>query len=435
MLRRLVPFLILVASCSHGFADDLQVVRRMWEQKDYQTVLPRLIDYWNGGGKTFEVEYMIGTSECRIPGFAAYGLNMLDDALQSFKLGEEDRRRVKVQREWCQKGVKEAPGHLAPSAAPVLGQLAGPATLQGKGGYVIYSKASLPGSKLQLAPIPALELQKRLIALDDQQQALASVRNWTGSISVAPFGPFVVASQYSGPSYARATGECLQRYQAPLEKEFQMGLPKFFVTVYAVEMPQAVPRAAQRLHHVALPPGTVAYSVYDDLSIVGAGGPESCGSLAHELVHLMIRRNFGNCPPWLEEGLASEVAVVRAPRADAFTFTFSKSWRDDMLESNWRLRPTVDKLIDLDWTAYTAGSNLELHRVAAVHAMAAAFVRYLDSKGQLTPVYFAVRDQRFNKDLQGFRTYREILEEKLGKPVAAIDKDFVDWFKGQRMPD
>ena len=117
MLRRLAPFLILVVSCSHGFADELQDLRRLWGQKDYQTVLPRLVDYWNAGGRTFEVEYMIGTSECRIPEFAAYGLTMLRDAMQSFNLNSEDRRsipaRVKAPVDSHSAfGVTKPPGHV-----------------------------------------------------------------------------------------------------------------------------------------------------------------------------------------------------------------------------------------------------------------------------------------------------------------------------------
>jgi hypothetical protein len=161
------------------------------------------------------------------------------------------------------------------------------------------------------------------------------------------------------------------------------------------------------------------------MSIVGIGGPGQCGSLGHELVHLMIRGNFGNSPAWLEEGLASEVAVVM-PKPEAFEF--ARSWRDQMLHDHWKLRPTIAQLLEMNWTNYTASSELDLQKVAAIHAMAAVFVRYLAHRKQLLPVYFAVRDHRFNRELTQRRTDAEILEKQLGKKLDAVDADFVKWF-------
>src|SRR5262249_43178862 len=138
----------------------------------------------------------------------------------------------------------------------------------------------------------------------------------------------VVSLQNTYDPYARKTASCIERFEALLRNQFQMNLPSYYVTIYAVEDPSLVRVFARELHGVNLSPGSVAYSVYDDLSMVGAAGPEHCGSIAHELVHLMIRQSFGNSSPWLEEGLASEVAVA-SPKFAALSF--QRSWRDDML--------------------------------------------------------------------------------------------------------
>ena len=63
--------------------------------------------------------------------------------------------------------------------------------------------------------------------------------------------------------------------------------------------------------------------------------------------------------------------------------------------------------------------------------MAAVFIRYLDEKGKLSDVYFAVRDQHVASDLSGFKSYRATLEEKLQMPIASVDSDFVQWFNSQ----
>ena len=99
---------------------------------------------------------------------------------------------------------------------------------------------------------------------------------------------------------------------------------------------------AARLHGVMLPPGTIAYSVYDDLSLVGIGSPDQCGSLAHEVVHLMMKYSVGNSPAWLEEGLASEVAVASAASG---TLKYGVSWRDDMLRGRFNYKPTLAELL------------------------------------------------------------------------------------------
>ncbi len=67
-----------------------------------------------------------------------------------------------------------------------------------------------------------------------------------------------------------------------------------------------------------------------------------------------------------------------------------------------------------------------------MQATAAVFIRYLDSKGKLSDVYFAVRDQHFSPDLSRYKSYREIVEEKLGMNIGQVDADFAAWFQAQR---
>ena len=206
-----------------------------------------------------------------------------------------------------------------------------------------------------------------------------------------------------------------------------MSLPTGVITVYVMPTVEEVARAAVELHGAQLPMGTVAYSVYDDQSIVGTGSQQLCGSLAHELVHLMIRGTFGNSPAWLEEGIASEVAVG-TPLAKQVRF--APSWRDDMLKAQWNLRPTVKELISSGWPAFAARKQVDMQKVAATHAMAAAFVRYLDAKQMLGDTYRACRDRHLAPDLTVARSYADILQDVTGMTPGALDKDFVKWFTG-----
>jgi hypothetical protein len=175
----------------------------------------------------------------------------------------------------------------------------------------------------------------------------------------------------------------------------------------------------------------VAYSVAEDMSLSAVGDAGACGSMAHELVHLLIKQNFPLSPAWLEEGLASEVAVAQ-PTANGFKFGYS--WRDDTLNSRMDIRPSVAELLNLAWDDLNANNIGQIQSAAARQAMAAVFIRYLDARGKLQEVYFAVRDHHMNPGLTGFSSYQQILEEKLGMNVAAIDRDFDRWFSTQHAP-
>jgi hypothetical protein len=429
--------LLLFTVCGSLFGQPLDSLKEQWKAGRYRDVLPGLIAYWKQpGGRTWSVEYMIGTSECRVPGLAANGAFMLEDVLQTFRLPEEARRTTEGELGFCRQRASSPAQDPSFGAAPAVAQTVPGATVSGKGGYLIYSKESRAGTSISSVPVPIAELEKRLVPLTGDsspgQTALAAaMQRALPGAGGAVADRFVVTSEHGGTYPSQVTGNCLNRYERALRAQFQMGLPPYYVTVYGVFQPSSVSRYSERLHGVPLALGTIAYSVYEDLSMVGVAEMEGCGTLAHELVHLMIRRNFGNSPSWLEEGIASEVAVS-SPQGDRISFVHS--WRDDMLVSRWSMRPTVEQLLSMDWTAYVARTNQDLDRVAAVHAMAACFTRYLWDKQQLLNVYNAIRDDRFDDQLSRRRTDREIVERTMGKAVDQIDADFVSWFRPAQPP-
>jgi hypothetical protein len=165
------------------------------------------------------------------------------------------------------------------------------------------------------------------------------------------------------------------------------------------------------------------------MSLSAEGDLDACGSMAHELVHLLIKQNFPLAPPWLEEGLASEVAVATVA---ADTLTLNVSWRDDELKRFLGIRPRVSELLDKPWSAFTATGPFDRDESYAVQAMAAVFVRYLNQRGWLQDVYLESRDRHVASDLSTYRSYREVIEERAGQNIAAIDRDFAMWFEGSR---
>ncbi len=414
-----------------------QQLEEMWRSGHYSEALPLLVDEWKSpGGRTWRVEYMIGTSECQMPGLANNGVLMLKD-VQAFRLPKEIRTAVQSQVDACQGSVKSSPGLHLPSGTQILFQFSPGATVAGKGGY-LFEEENRPS--VVTTPVSVDELRSRLVPIGHQKQTASDLRDIAEDHALmrvdspspygkAAIGDFIVVTAIPVNSVASNIGTCLTDYQHALQETFGMQAPDDYITVYAFPFVGSVADYAPRLHGINLPLGTVAYSVYEDLSIVGIGGEESCGTLAHELVHLMIKERFGNSPAWLEEGLASEVAVGYPPIDGKLQFR--RSWRDDMLKTHWQKRPTVRELLKTSWDDFSALNPGDLERVATVNAMAASFVRYLDSRGKLLNVYSAFRDQRISADVQHFRSDEDVLAQVMGEPLDKLDAEFVTWFTAQ----
>jgi hypothetical protein len=237
---------------------------------------------------------------------------------------------------------------------------------------------------------------------------------------------FAVGTVGGTSDQAKGIGNCLRNYAGPLKTEFQIQSSNFVITAYAVPDRHQVYDFARQLHGLQLPLGVIAYSVPEDMSLVSVATEMSCGSMAHELVHLLIRQNFPEAPAWLEEGLASEVAIA-SPTPERLRFGWS--WRDTTLHTDWSDRPSVGELLNIPWSKFNASRVSDLRHSEAAQAMAAVFIRYLDTRHKLPQVYFAVRDHHISPDLSSFKSYQAILEETLGTSIDAIDHDFDQWFK------
>jgi hypothetical protein len=294
----------------------------------------------------------------------------------------------------------------------------------GKGGF---AEVRDPMSGNAVSPKSAAELLARRVQFSSPQKALDAALARLPGTSGGVVDEFVITSNHRDNSRALGVGRCLKSYQGPLHAEFEIERSDYIVTAYTAQSTNQVYEYARELHGLDLPYGVVAYSVVEDMSLSGIGDPDACGSLAHELVHLLIKRNFPLSPAWLEEGLASEVAVASV---QPNFFKLSRSWRDDTLQRNWGQRPKVKDLLEMSWPEFNAAGTSDLRRSAAVQAMAAVFIRYLDAQGKLPAVYFAVRDQHLSADLSHSRSYRQIVEDTLGKNIDDVDQNFQTWFRG-----
>src|SRR5262245_65278798 len=98
----LVGLLFVLPWDASAQVPEFDILRASWEAEEYAAVLPKLIDYWGKpGGRTWEVGYLIGTSECRIVGKESLGAAMLQEVLRSFPLIEKVRNTIADQLRAC----------------------------------------------------------------------------------------------------------------------------------------------------------------------------------------------------------------------------------------------------------------------------------------------------------------------------------------------
>lgn len=408
-------------------------VNRNPSAQGFNALIPQLLGQRNRpDGKTWQINYMLGSSYCRIPGQQEKGRAVLRRVLAAYGLPDGARSSAEQAISNC--GRMPMTGAQTPSFDFVTASGQTGSILRGKGGYEVDTRENSASNKVQPSSISAGDLRKRRFNLGDEPAALnAAMARVDDGFRGAVRDGFVVVSHGEMP--AELTGDCLARYRPALMAQFEMQPPDELITVYVVHEDELSSYAA-RLHGVVLPFGTVAYSIYEDLSIVGIAAYEACGSLAHELVHLSIRRSFGDCPPWLEEGIASEVAVS-SPSPSGFHFP--ASWRDDVLHRHWQARPSISQLLDYTWADLgisSAGLNSlssvntsrtsDVTRVATIHAFAASFVRFLQDRKVLGLVYIAIRDGMSSSNF--VLSDQQILERTFKKSIGQIDSDFVQWF-------
>jgi hypothetical protein len=445
--RLLVAIAVVLAGCAASQAQDLQEINRLWQQtldakqrgeKDraqatFRDFNQKVRSYMRANGRNWQVQYLVGSLNCQFPETKASGAKLLEDILQNNRaLNNAGERELRRQLAACTSPavapISDARPDLPHDIADASAHFQAPGVHGDmKGGYSF--KVDNESTSV-VSPIPASELLSRRFKLDQPQEALK------GALGRLPPGAtggvvegFAVVTTDADKSRALAIGNCLKDYVSPLLRQFDIKPSNYMVTIYTADETDQVYDYARKLHGLELPRDVVAYSVAEDMSLAAVAGPGACGSMAHELVHLLIKQNFPLAPAWLEEGLASEVAVA-TPSENQFSFSYS--WRDDTLKHNSGLRPKVAELLLLSWSSLNAHSQFEMREAAAKQAMVAVFIRYLDFKGKLSDVYFAVRDHHLSSDLSEYKSYAEILEEKLGMDADEIDRDFGQWFSQQK---
>ncbi|HUD12018.1 MAG TPA: hypothetical protein VMQ56_00055 [Terracidiphilus sp.] len=378
----------------------------------------------------WRTEYLAGSLDCQFAETRDLGAQVLNDILQNNRaLNAQGNAELSRVLKACQAPVQSRDASVgAPPIPANLLDASAHFTQPGVRGNTKSGDSYTPPKEFQSAvtTVSSAELEARRVAISSPQVALDDALKSIGQPSAGTTRDGFAVVELGGTSRdAAGVADCLARYAAPMKAEFQIEPSRYMLTVYVVPSRVEVYEMARRLHGLVLPPGVLAYSVPEDMSLTSQGGLLDCGSMAHEMVHLLIKDRFPGAPAWLEEGLASEVAIAE-PTPERFVFGWS--WRDRVLFPDPNGRPTINELLNMSWTDFSQNPD---YPASYIQATAAVFVRYLDQRGKLQPVYFAVRDHHLTADLAAYRSYREILEDVFHAPISTLQADFNAWFAQQ----
>src|SRR5262249_37473486 len=261
-------------------------------------------------GKTPEVDYMIASSLCRLPGYESKGRQYFEGLLYNHRLDESSRPQVLGEMQ-----------NLASPQMPivinfVVVRSGGGARVGGKMFYSV-GDPNLPLSTVPvtvLRDIPASEMAERLVPRSAPAQGIRTIQRLLGPDSVVEEqGHFLLAKkmepgasettvgslaeQLRSPTALARFGQTLEQYLNFFAREFTMRMPTNFITVYCLPDSASVRKIAETIHGLRVSELSIGYSYRDDLSLVGLFD----GTLYHELFHLLVYNNFGDIPPWLDE--------------------------------------------------------------------------------------------------------------------------------------
>lgn len=388
-------------------------------------------------GRTAEVDYMLGTSGCRISGKRDWGARVLNYVLYSYALTTESRARVIAERDKCR-----AQGQLAALTASERTALerlvpAG-ATARTKMFYFAEDRgiAAYPAKRKRV--VAEADLAARRVPVgrtEELRQALAPLL--PTRFEVRAKGRFAFVVERTRPAADIDTiAMHLDRFMVFVGDSFGLTAPENFITVYLVSDLFEVPPLAERVHGLDVSPATLGYTYQDDMSVVAYVRGAQSGTLLHELFHLMVRESFGDIPQWLDEGMAG---LYEVSMWDGTGYRGLPNWRGKVLQQGWHRRPQLAEVIASPWFGFDSTDNEremdpEMRGLPmAVHlAMARYLALYLQEKGKLAEVYraFQRRDPGAADDPGAAAV---ALVESVAGPMARLQPEFEAWF--QRIGD
>lgn len=443
LIRQSVLILLCSISTSILAESDYELGKSFWRQAKYREAYTYLLKYRDTSlyGRNAQVDYMLGTSGCRLSDLRVWGGNVLDWILRRYALTDQSRKIVQQQLAECRSKQTIVPVDNATIfyIENIMGTID-----QASGKTFYWSGANeainfYPAQRIR--EIPQAELQGRLVELGKSIEALKAVKARIPHYFEAHiYDKFIIAAKFGDNAKTLdKTAYALKHYINFLESGYRIELPRYYITIYMLENYETLKRLADTLHGLKISQATLGYSFRDDLSVLVYEPGGSFGTLMHEFFHLAVRSRFGDIPQWLDEGIAS---LYEVSYFDGDKVVGTPNWRGKILKQLERERPTIGQLVTSDWFAFEQPEMARWHDNAYTNAPSAKamavslataryFCLYLQEQGKLRAIYQLLRDQQpsqlENQDISS-RTI-SIIERTLGKDIESVDRDFISWFR------
>ncbi len=400
-----------------GDARERSRLKELWRNKRYSDAIPGLRNYF-AKDRRADVAYWLATSLCKT-GHTREGGDLL------YKI-----RRVARTREVedvLLEQIRNCGGSNDPREMPQQGFIGSSGNLKGmeiRGD----PKSKIPkGTEFIVSDgrISEEDLSRRLFRLENSQLAIDTIKRISHAETILISPHFICSCLFCShaDSDLKLIGQGLENYLGFFSQKYGMKKPEEFITIYAATNDHFYQDLAENVHGVTVRYHIIGYSIPDDMSIVAilpSWDKKLYGTLKHELFHLMIRNNFGDAPPWIEEGIA---ALYESSEFKQGQVIPTSNWREKILRAGFDKRPRLEQLIAMDWLEFNKDD------VGVKHAMARYFIMYLESKGKLSEIYNKLRAMEITNSYEIIQPYSEtVLEEFMSMKIDKIDRDFVAWF-------
>ena len=410
-----------------------------WTRGDYPQASERLSSYRVNVayGKSYDVDYMLGTAWCRMAGLARPGWVLLDWALQQ-EMPPVAAKSFKAELSFCQ-AVLDRPADAASRTPERLARAnlgsGATATARGKAFFVAGGdRGSVGAYPLELVdPRPEAEYESRIYPLTDVDAALKATRARLPRFTVTHQGRFILAGSAQSQANLQVIGRRLTHYLGFLEAQYGIRPPDSLITVQVVPETRDLVELARRVHGIKASPLILGYAFQNDLSVTAVMKTTAAGTLLHELFHLAVRARFGDIPTWLDEGMASLYETSTVVGDDYFG---EPNWRGKVIKdlSGSFGRFSLQRLVT--WSSVDGVRHRDGHEVfqarpdeaAYIAAMGRYFVMFMQERGKLPGLYKTFMQRPASvADLPAAQASLELISSLMQLPVGALEEDFTHW--------
>ncbi len=286
----------------------------------------------------------------------------------------------------------------------------------------------------------AAEPPRPLAPRPPEARKLATARELLGehehTLSLGPYTLYTDCRDEALLAHLSGLAEQLDGVYTARTGRAPLGTPRSAVVLYRAEADyRRLQQLTERIAGLAAA-GHNSHGVAA-LYVEGRAPIDVAATLVHELTHLINRRALGPMlPPWLDEGLADDLAAAKVGAAGALLpAELSGEHRrgpgtvrvDGGLAALWQLNdaratgrlPSVERLVQLDWQAFVRPENARLHYTASAFWIRFLLRREDDNAAALRRFLAAVAE--------GEPPSGEALRAQLGEDWHTLDQAFRAW--------